>query len=145
MLSNEHIPLDYYGKWAKIVEDWRKKSGETTTKTSESNGQLPSKIPSSTSNWDPELQTQADSGSSQGPSHPILQTLEDTAEPTAPSSVQKTLSSVQQPGEDMETTLTRLRGIGMSITPTVITRNSTNVSNKKVHARVQRGGRKASI
>ena len=115
MLSHDHIPMEHYGRWAAIVKDWNKNSGYTATP---STGMVSSFVrassPTTVTGGQAEL---SDTLSGCAVSDSVVGTPTVMSEVVADSVKPR---SEEEITEEVAIMLSRLRSLGMDVTPTVI-------------------------
>ena len=130
----DHIPLECYGKWANIVKG-EKRNTEEVANTTREDANLPliqnsESLPSMGRVDEMESQVQP-------PRRRSDSTMEEGGEVTARSTIEGSA------GEELGAMLTRLRSMGMDVTPTVI-KKSTDTLPKEKNIHEERGERSGS-
>ena len=135
MKKYDHIPTEYYGKWANIVSgEKRSPGGVSITKEQEVNQPIIQNVGVVPMVEDDEsLERQR-----QSPVNNSLTTGEDGSKETEKSNVEDLA------GEELGNMLSRLRSLGMDVTPTVI-KKTTDIKTKENVVREEKGGRRPSL
>ena len=132
MSSHDHIPREYYGKWDPIVRDWLKNPGDV----------LKTATPGITAplTQTPHQASPPESASATVEPTTVGATTQNTSE------LAVTSKHMVQTEEEVGRTLSKLRSLGMDVTPTLIRSNKdTKTTGNKTGCGSGRGRRKTSL